>query len=129
MILIDTHAVIWLTEDQTQLSKAATQALIEARVDDGLTIADITLNEIAFLIDRGRVTIKKPLKVYLRFLESMFTVLPITALIADQSTRFGKSYPKDPADRLIGATAVVHELNLVTKDKRIRASKEVITIW
>lgn len=39
------------------------------------------------------------------------------------------SYPKDPADCLIGATALVEWLSLVTADKEILKSKAVPTIW
>lgn len=66
---------------------------------------------------------------YLRYLESMFVVLPITGAIAERAVQFSQQYPKDPTDRLIGATAVVHGFNLVTRDEGIRASGEVPCIW
>jgi len=66
---------------------------------------------------------------YLRYLESMFVVLPITGVIAERAVQFSQEYPKDPTDRLIGATAVAHELLLVTRDEKIRASGEVRCIW
>ncbi len=98
-------------------------------MDGGLAIADITLREIAMLVARGRISVSTPLGIYLRFIESLFRVLPITAEIAEQSVRFSPAYPNDPADRLIGATAVVHGMKLVTIDRKIRASKEVDCIW
>lgn len=128
-MLLDTHVLIWLTQDQDQLSGSATDAIIALRENGGLLIADITLNEIAFLVTRHRLTIDRPLAVYHRFVEAMFTVLPITAAIADRASQFSSTYPKDPADRLIGATAIIHGLSLITKDKSIRASKKVITLW
>lgn len=128
-MLLDTHVLIWLTQDQDQLSEPATQAIIAHRERGALYIADISLNEIAFLVTRHRLTVDRPLAVYLRFVESMVTVLPITAAIADRASTFRTTYPKDPADRLIGATAVIHGLSLITKDKSIRASKEVTTVW
>jgi PIN domain nuclease of toxin-antitoxin system len=103
--------------------------LTKSRANAGLSIADITRNEIAFLVTKRRSIIGTPLKGYLRFFESMCTVLPITALITDRSTRFDDSYPIDPTDRLIGATAIIHGLSLVTKDQPIHASKEVTTVW
>jgi PIN domain nuclease of toxin-antitoxin system len=42
---------------------------------------------------------------------------------------FPVTYPKDPADRIIGATALVEGLSLVTADREIRRSKLVPTIW
>lgn len=129
MILVDTPAVIWLTQANSKLSEAAQRVLASGRSEGNLAIADTTLREIAMLVSRGRVTISAPLEVYLEFVESLFRVLPITAKIAARSVRFGSAYPKDPADRLIGATAIVYGAKLVTKDEQIRASGEVDCVW
>jgi PIN domain nuclease of toxin-antitoxin system len=129
MIVVDTHAVIWLTEEQDMLSAAARAALAEGRREGGLAIADITLREIAFQVVRGRVIVSAPLEEYLRFIESLFRVLPITGQIAERSARFSPPFPRDPADRLIGATTLVHGAKLVTKDELIRASGEVQCVW
>ena len=129
MIVVDTHAVFWLTGEQRLLSPAARTALLEGRREGKLAIADVTLREIAVQIMRGRVTVNSTLEVYLEFVESHFKVLPITAGIAERSVRFGSTFPRDPADRLIGATALVHGAKLVTKDEPIRASGEVPVIW
>jgi PIN domain nuclease of toxin-antitoxin system len=129
MIVVDTQAVIWVTQEPHRLSKAAGFALVEGRRMGELAIADITLREIAHLVARGRVRVSEPLDVYLRFLESLFHVVPINAEIAYRSMQFGPSYPKDPADMLIGATAIVHRSILVTSDSEIRASGEVNCVW
>jgi PIN domain nuclease of toxin-antitoxin system len=129
VIVVDTHAVIWLTQEQELVSTKARAALAEERLRGRLAIADITLREIALLMVRGRVAVKSPLDVYLRFVESLYIVLPITGVIAERSTQFSGLFPKDPADRLIGATAVVHGARLVTQDELIRASGEVDCVW
>jgi PIN domain nuclease of toxin-antitoxin system len=129
VILVDTHAVIWLTQEQKLLSDAASVALAEGRREGRLAIADITLREIAMQVSRRRVTVSTPIDVYLRFIESLFKVVPIDARVAEQSVRFGPDYPNDPADRLIGATAVVYRARLITKDEAIRASGEVNCVW
>jgi PIN domain nuclease of toxin-antitoxin system len=129
MIVVDTHAVIWLTQEQDKLSTAARTALMEGRREGQLAIADITLREIALQVIRGRVAVSATLEAYLHFIESLFTVVPIDGKIAERSTRFGNSFPRDPADRLIGATASVHGARLVTKDELIRASGEVDCVW
>ena len=129
MILVDTQSVIWLTQPVSRLSQAAERVLVAGRTEGSLAISDITLREIAMLVSRGRVTIDAPLGVYLEFVETLFKVLPITAKVAERSVRFGPEYPRDPADRVIGATAIVHGARLVTKDERIRASGEVECVW
>jgi len=129
VILVDTHVVIWLTHDRSELSATALHALLENREAGGLAIADISLREISALNLKRRITLSKPLDIYLRFIESLFQVLPINGRIALRSTQFIATYPKDPADQLIGATAIVHGLSVITKDEGIRSSGEVNCIW
>lgn len=57
------------------------------------------------------------------------TVLEITPSVAALATQFPDSFPRDPADRLIAATARSRGVPLVTADERIRASSLVRTIW
>ena len=62
-------------------------------------------------------------------MEQNFVVLPITASVAERSVLFTPKYPKDAADRIIGATALANGIELVTADRLIRASGEVPCIW
>jgi PIN domain nuclease of toxin-antitoxin system len=57
------------------------------------------------------------------------TVLEITTDIAALAAMFPESYPKDPADRLIGATARALGMTLITQDERILASPLVRSVW
>jgi PIN domain nuclease of toxin-antitoxin system len=129
MILADTHTVLWLTQEQQLLSSTADAALVAARSNGGIAISAMTLWEIAMLVTRRRVGIDRTLNAYLDHVESVFVVLPITGRIAERAMQFTASYPKDPSDRIIGATALVHELKLVTKDELIRGSGEVPVVW
>ena len=129
MILVDTHTTIWLAEAPEELSPRAYEAIRLERQIDGVAISDKTLWELAMAISKGRLVVKTSLLDFLRAVERNFTVLPITSTIADRSVRFTDHFPRDPSDRIIGATAVVHGMKLITRDKRIRASKEVDCIW
>lgn len=129
MIVVDTHAVVWLTQERARLSEAADRALIEGRKNGELAIADITLQEIALLVRRGRVTLGASLGSYLHFIESLFQIVPISGHIAERAVNFSRTFPNDPADRLIAATAVANGAYLVTRDLKIHASKEVDCIW
>ena len=129
MIVLDTHAVLWLAELPELLSERAKDAISVARRQDGVAIASKTLWELAMLISRGRVGVRTSSRDFLEAVERNFTVLPITSAIAERAVQFSKRYPSDPADRLIGATAMVNGLALVTKDQGIRGSGEVDCVW
>jgi len=129
VILLDTHAVLWLAQAPELLSYDARGAISDARQKDGVAIADNTLWELAMLVSRGRVGVRTSLRDFLEAVERRCTVLPVTGAIAERAVRFSKRYPGDPTDRLIGATSVLHGFDLVTKDERIRASGEVKCIW
>ena len=92
-------------------------------------IASITLLEIARLAATKRIATTATVDALLSSIETEFTVLPITAAVAAATTRLPASYPRDPADRIIGATALVHGATLVTADQRIRKAKAVRTLW
>jgi PIN domain nuclease of toxin-antitoxin system len=126
VIVVDTHIVVWLTIEPRKLPKATGKLIAESRArNEGIAIAGTTLWELAMLATLGRIKPAIPLGLYLRRVEQMFEVLPITAAIAERSVQFSAAYPKDPADKLIGATASVHGVSLVTRDKGIVASREV----
>jgi PIN domain nuclease of toxin-antitoxin system len=130
VILVDTHIVVWLTMEPERLSKRAAEMIGTARLEGGgVAVADVTLWELGMLITRGRIRPSDSLATFLRRVEETFLVLPITSATAEVSMQFSKQYSNDPTDRLIGATAVVEGISLVTADEKIRASGEVPTIW
>jgi PIN domain nuclease of toxin-antitoxin system len=94
-----------------------------------LAISDITLFELATLTSKGRVRLDISLESFLQEVESRFVVLPITGRVGARAIGLPPSYPKDPADRIIGATALVEGLSLLTADREIRNSKVLRTIW
>jgi PIN domain nuclease of toxin-antitoxin system len=130
LILLDTHVVIWLAQDYKRISTAAHAAIEDARNEDrGLAIADITLVEIAQLASHGRINLLPDAETVLSEVQRHFVILPVTAKIAMQAFALPANYPKDPVDRVIGATALIEDLPLVTADREIRKSKAVRTIW
>lgn len=129
MILLDTHIVIWLAQEPELLSSAAESAVRTARHSGGLAISDKTLWELARTIADKDLEVKTSPLQFLETCARTFTVLPITPAIALQAVQFSRKFPRDPADCLIAATAVVHRIPLVTKDGKIRKSGEVACIW
>lgn len=130
MILVDTHVVVWLAFDQTRISKKARVAIDEARqAGRGLAISDISLLELTMLSNKGRIHLEISLESFLTEIERRFIVLPISGRICVRALTLPPSYPKDPADRIIGATALVEGLSLLTADREIRNSRALSTIW
>lgn len=129
VILLDSHVLIWAVADSRRLSKAAASAIRRARRVDGLAVSAITAYEVAWQIASGGVqgygTVETAV---LRFLEGV-TMRPITPEIAALAAQFPEDYPRDPADRLIGATARAEGMMLVTRDERIRRSPLIRTVW
>ena len=131
MILLDTHALVFLALRPERLSRPATRAIAKAERQDGVAISSISLWEVAQLVDRGRIAVPGSVEGLLRdlCLRPGLTVLDINADIAALTRLFPATFPKDPADRIIGATARVHDLSLVTKDEHMRESPLLRTIW
>jgi PIN domain nuclease of toxin-antitoxin system len=129
MILLDTQVIVWLALQPGLLSKAAVKAIRAARSEDGVAISDKTLWEIAMMVSKRRVDVQGPMIDFLRATEDEALVLPIDSAVAERSMTFSPNFPRDPADRIIAATALVHGLTLITADEPIRKSGEVSCIW
>lgn len=129
MILLDTHAFIWLMTDPNRLSRHASSTIRRARRSGGIGLSAISLWEFAWLASRGRLQIVGTMESYLEEISSHIAVLPITAKVATLAVQFPASYPSDPCDRLIGATALAEGMALVTKDANMHNCKLLQTIW
>lgn len=130
VILLDTHVVTWMAFDETRLSARARSAIDDSRKSgEGLAICDITLFELAALASKGRIQLGISIQSFLEEIEARFVVFPMTSRTCARAFELPAAYPRDPADRLIGATALVEGLLLITADRNIRRSNVVRTIW
>jgi PIN domain nuclease of toxin-antitoxin system len=72
-----------------------------------------------------------PIRSWLEQLAAQVRTVGITAAIASTAVSLPSSFPGDPADRLIYATAIEHGWRLVTKDRRLRARHQArsLALW
>lgn len=125
--LLDTHSVLWASEADPRLGARANAALQQCASGDAV-ISDITLLEIAMLVQKERIRIAVPIKRYLLEIQTHYPVLSIEAHIASEA--FCLPMPNgDPFDRVIVATARYHALPLITRDQSITRSGLVDVIW
>lgn len=131
MIALDTHILIWDALSPNRLSTAAVDAIAAANQADGIVVADISLWEIAMLLQKGRVQVATDCRAFLNLIlqANQIQVQSITPQIAALSTQCLSTINADPADRLIVATALTAGVPLVTADRRLRSSDEIPTIW
>jgi len=127
-VLVDSHVLHWWSAEPQKLSVAATQALESA---DEIAVATITWFELAWLAAHERITVAVPIRSWLDALASGVRSMAATPAIAATAVELPSSFPGDPADRLIYATAIEHGWQLVTKDRRLRDHRHPrqITVW
>lgn len=130
-MVADTHIIVWdfLTPDK--LSAAAQNAIETASENSTLSVASITLWEIAMLVDKGRIQVSVPTETFINSILQArdMRVIPLSPTIAAQSVALPRSLNADPADRLIVASALVEGVGLITADSNIRKVKLLPTIW
>lgn len=131
MILLDTHVIIWDALAPERLSAPAREAMVRGNAEDGLAICDISLWEIAMLVQKGRVRVDVDCQSFINLvLQANKTVVqPITPTIATLAAEFPAEVARDPADRLIAATALSEGIPLVTADRTLQAVGGLQVIW
>jgi PIN domain nuclease of toxin-antitoxin system len=132
MIVLDTHALLWWANgERAQLSAAAASA-IDAEMDGGqILVSSMSAWELAMLVERGRVALSMDIASWLDTLSRIDAVqmVPVDSEIAVKSVQLPGDFHKDPADRIIVATARKFAAPLVSADEKIRAYPHVRAIW
>lgn len=115
-VLLDTHVLHWWSAEPDRVSRPARRALEAA---DELLVAAVSWYELAWLAREGRIALNIPTRSWLESLSAQVRTLGLSSAIADTAVALPASFPRDPADRQIYATAIEHGAKLVTKDRAI----------
>ena len=128
--LLDTHVWIWWMIGDARLPARERNALDNLPSGQRPKLCDISLWEVALLVQLERLRLDQRLDEWLRIAASPATVeiLPITPDVVAEMNRLPRSFHQDPADRLIAANARAAGLSLATHDARIRRSR-LATLW
>ncbi|OGD91256.1 hypothetical protein A3D07_01810 [Candidatus Curtissbacteria bacterium RIFCSPHIGHO2_02_FULL_42_15] len=132
MIVLDTHVLIWWINETNRLSTKAQKA-IENSINKGtkLLVSSISVWEIFLLFKKGSLESDMDLDVWLKNVESLqyLQFIPVDNSIAAKSVMLREFPDKDPADRIIVATARELGATLITSDARIRKYRHVQSVW
>jgi PIN domain nuclease of toxin-antitoxin system len=128
MILLDTCALLWLTDDPAQLSAAAQAELRNPAV--AVYASAVSALELGIKVAKGKLGLPKTVSQW--FPEACarygLTELPVTAAIAAASTELPAIHG-DPSDRVLIATAQQHSLTLLTPDPVIAKYPNLKVLW
>ena len=132
MIVLDTHPLIWWASGVDKMLSPKAKQAIETELNGGqILVSSFSAWELSMLIERGRVALSMDVAQWLSNLASIEAVrfVPVDNEIAVKSTELPGEFHRDPADRIIVATARKFAAPLVTADEKIRAYAHVRTIW
>lgn len=132
MIVLDTHALLWWVEgDTAKLSVRARREIGAEREIGGIIVSSITAWEIALLVSKRRLGLAADVDLWLAKVARVdgLRFAPIDNEIAVAAVNLPGQLHRDPADRIIVATARHYDASLVTGDQQLRAYPHVKTIW
>jgi PIN domain nuclease of toxin-antitoxin system len=120
-LLLDTHVWIWFMLANAELAANGRNLINRAAATGRLRIAAISLWETALLASRGRVVLGQPLGQWITGAVSApgLSIEPLLPQVAIEASSLPDPFHRDPADRLIVATARVANATLMTRDRRI----------
>jgi PIN domain nuclease of toxin-antitoxin system len=128
-LILDTHIWVWWLITDSPLSDRERKAIDRVAADGGILLPAICLWEAQMLHRKKRIELPLPFPTWLRRATAadMLTVLPLNADTVIEVNALPATFHGDPADRMIVATARVHDFPLATRDDAIRRSRLVKT--
>lgn len=130
MILLDTHAWIWLLADSSMLSSSAEEAIANETGESSLLLSSISVWELFLLVKKGRLQLSVEPAAFLTIThrDRRFAIVSVDEVIARHSVELPEIHA-DPADRMILATAVELGTAVVSRDSRLADYRVATVIW
>lgn len=119
MMILDSHALVWLDQGSTRLGKQARRQIDKAFQDDELAVSAISFWELAMLAVKGRISLAQPVSRWMdSLLENGLQEIAVSGVLGVIAAEM-QDFHGDPADRIIVATTIDNSACLVTADEKI----------
>lgn len=131
MVVLDTHTWIWWVNQSPELSRKAAQGIRKAIAAEAVYISSISTWEVAMLVRQERLALTMEVRGWIRACAALPFVhfVPVNNDIAVAAVNLPEGLHKDPADRIIAATANFLDIPLVTRDRRLLEYPGVRAFW
>ena len=129
MIVVDTHAWLWWMAAPAKLSRRARQLIDDA---DAIGVCTISCWELAMLAERSKIVLDRDVRIWVGQALNQEHVEPLvlTPEIAVSAALLDRDgFPGDPADRIIYASVLSREAQLVSKDVALRDFDRRRVVW
>ncbi|MDZ7841257.1 MAG: type II toxin-antitoxin system VapC family toxin [Gammaproteobacteria bacterium] len=131
MVVLDTHTWIWWVNQSPELSRKAGQGIRKAMTAEAVYISSISAWEVAMLVTQKRLALTMEVRDWIRACAALPFVhfVPVNNDIVVTAVHLPEGLHKDPADRMIAATANFLDMPLVTRDRRLLEYPGVRAFW
>lgn len=128
MVLLDTCTLLWLSSDQKLLSQKAKETI--SKNANKLYISSITSLEISLKHNKGKLTLPLSPKKWIQtaLMHHGIIEIPVDTIIAVKSTGLPQLH-NDPADRIIIATSLIHDMLILSPDHLIKQYPKIKVLW
>lgn len=128
--LADTPTIVWYLSELSRLSVSALAALTAAENTGRILVSTITFVELTYLVEKGKIAqaVLSELWAAVSDPDEPVDALPLSLAVARMLDQISRAIVPDMPDRIIAATALAHNLALVTADKKLHTAP-ISTIW
>lgn len=130
MILLDTQSLVWWIGVPDKISARAKKA-IKKEAKNKILVSAISIWETCLLVKKDKLDLSMEVESWIENIEKIpyFEFIPVDNEIASKSVMLPEPFHKDPADRIIVATARQYGATIITSDEKIRKYPHVQSVW